>query len=170
MAKAVFELFNKDSLQRIHEKTVEILDKIGFLVESPPVLDMIREHVSRVDMKKMRVWLSESELMEWIKKAPSQVTLASRDGKHDLPHPSKITYGCTDGQPVEVFDIDTGVRRYSTYSDCVQLAKLGDALSQIDLYWPMVAATDKDPVVCSYYEFVASLENTTKHVQHGANG
>lgn len=170
MAKAILEIFDKGALERIHEKSIEILDKVGIVIESKPVLEMVRQHVSRVDTGKMRVWFSESELMEWVRKAPSEITLCSRDGKRDLPHPSKISYASTDGQPVEVFDLETGVRRYSTYNDCVQLAKLGDALPQIDLYWPMVAATDKDPAVCSYYEFVASLENTTKHVQHGAHG
>jgi len=170
LAKAILEIFDKGALGRIHEKSVEILDKVGIVIESKPVLEMVKQHVSRVDTKKMRAWFSESELMEWVRKAPSEITLCSRDGKRDLPHPSKISYASTDGQPVEVFDLETGVRRYSTYNDCVQLAKLGDALPQIDLYWPMVAATDKDPAVCSYYEFVASLENTTKHVQHGAHG
>jgi trimethylamine--corrinoid protein Co-methyltransferase len=170
LAKAMLEIFDKEALQRIHEKSVEILDKVGIVVESEQVLQMARQHVSRVDMKKRRVWFSEYELMEWVKKAPKEITLCSRDGKHDLPHPSRVSYAATDGQPVEVFDLETGVRRYSTYEDCVQLAKLADALPQIDLYWPMVAATDKDPEVCSYYEFVASLENTTKHIQHGAHG
>ncbi|MEM4265002.1 MAG: trimethylamine methyltransferase family protein [Thermoplasmata archaeon] len=170
MAKAILEIFDKDALERIHEKSIEILDKVGIVIESKPVLEMVKQHVSRVDTSKMRAWFSESELMEWVRKAPNEITLCSRDGKRDLPHPSKVSYASTDGQPVEVFDIETGVRRYSTYNDCVQLAKLGDALPQIDLYWPMVAATDKDPAVCSYYEFVASLENTTKHVQHGAHG
>ncbi|MEM4262124.1 MAG: trimethylamine methyltransferase family protein [Thermoplasmata archaeon] len=170
LAKAILEIFDKDALERIHEKSIEILDKVGIVIESKPVLEMVKQHVSRVDTSKMRAWFSESELMEWVRKAPNEITLCSRDGKRDLPHPSKVSYASTDGQPVEVFDIETGVRRYSTYNDCVQLAKLGDALPQIDLYWPMVAATDKDPAVCSYYEFVASLENTTKHVQHGAHG
>ena len=167
---ALIELFDKSALDRIHGLTVDILSKVGFLIESEPVLKMVKEHVSRVDVQKKRVWMDESELMEWVKKAPKELTLASRDGKNDLPHPAKVSYAATDGQPVEVFDLETGARRYSTYDDCVQLAKLGDALPQIQIYWPMVAATDKDPKVCSYYEFTASLENTTKHVQHGAHG
>jgi len=169
MGAPLLELFEKDALDQIHQLTVDILSKVGFLVESGPVLEMVSEHVSRVDKQKKRVWMDESELMEWVRKAPKELTLASRDGKNDLPHPAKVSYGATDGQPVEVFDLETGARRYSTYADCIQLAKLGDALPQVQLYWPMVAATDKDPAVCSYYEFTASLENTTKHIQHGAH-
>lgn len=166
---ALLELFDKSALDRIHGLTVDILSKVGFLIESKPVLEMVKEHVSRVDMSKKRVWMDESELMEWVKKAPKELILASRDGKNDLPHPAKISYGATDGQPVEVFDLETGARRYSTYDDCIQLAKLADTLPQVQIYWPMVAATDKDPAVCSYYEFTGSLDSTTKHVQHGAH-
>jgi len=169
MSAPLLELFDKDALDRIHGLTVDILSKIGFLLESEPALEIVRKHVSRVDMQKKRVWMDESELMEWVKKAPKELTLASRDGKNDLPHPTKVSYASTDGQPVEVFDLETGVRRYSTYADCIQLAKLADALPQIQVYWPMVSATDKDPKVCSYYEFTSSLEHTTKHIQHGAN-
>jgi len=170
MAPPLLKLFDEDALDQIHQLTVDILSKVGFLCESEPVLKMIKEHVSRVDAQKKRVWMTEDELMEWVKKAPHELTLASRDGKNDLPHPARISYGCTDGQPVEVFDLETGKRRYSTYNDCIQLAKMGDALPQVQIYWPMVSATDKDPAVCSYYEFTASLENTTKHIQHGAGG
>jgi trimethylamine--corrinoid protein Co-methyltransferase len=170
MAPPLIRLFEESALDQIHELTVDILSKVGFLCESEPVFRLIKEHVSRVDLRKKRVWMTEHELMEWVKKAPHELTLASRDGKNDLPHPARISYGCTDGQPVEVFDLETGERRYSTYKDCIQLAKMGDALPQVQLYWPMVSATDKDPAICSHYEFVASLENTTKHVQHGAGG
>ena len=170
MSRPLLKLFDEDALDQIHQLTVDILSKVGFLCESEPVLEMIKKHVSTVDVQKKRVWMTEDELMEWVKKAPHELTLAGRDGKNDLPHPAEITYGATDGQPVEVFDLETGERRYSTYNDCVQLAKLGDALPQVQIYWPMVSATDKDPAVCSYYEFVASLDNTTKHVQHGAQG
>lgn len=171
MAKPMLELFDKGALDKIHDLTIEILSKIGVAVESDEVLHMIAKHVPDVDMKKRRVKMTEDVLMEWVKKAPKELTLCSRDGKNDLPHPSKRPgYACTDGQPAEVFDLETGKRRYSTLNDCVQLAKLADALPQIDLYWPMISATDVDPPVCSYYEFAASLENTTKHIQHGANG
>jgi trimethylamine--corrinoid protein Co-methyltransferase len=169
MSGPLLELFDKNALDQIHELTIEILSKVGFLVESEPVLKMVKEHVSRVDLQKKRVWMDEAELMEWVKKAPHELVLASRDGKNDLPHPTKVSYASTDGQPVEVFDLETGARRYSTLADCVQLAKLGDALPQVNVYWPMVSATDMDPRVCSYYEFTASLENTTKHIQHGAH-
>ena len=171
VAPPMLELFDKNALDRIHQATVDILSKIGIMIESDEVLRMVSKHVPEVDMKTRRVRMDERTLMEWVKKAPKELTLCGRDNKNNLPHPAKRPgYCCTDGQPPEVYDLETGVRRYSTYKDCVMLAKLADALPQINMYWPMVSATDKPGDICTNYEFAASLENTTKHVQHGANG
>ncbi|HDP96525.1 MAG TPA: hypothetical protein ENN25_02395 [Euryarchaeota archaeon] len=171
MAPPMLELFNREQLDKIHEASMEILSKIGILIESEEMLQLVAEHVPDVDMKSGRARIDESTLMEWVKKAPGEITLCGRDPKNDLPHPAKRPgYGCPDGQPAEVFDLDSGRRRYSTKKDCVELAKLADALPEIGLYWPMVSATDMPGEICSYYELVASLDNTTKHIQHGANG
>jgi len=171
MAEPMLKIFDKEGLDKIHSASMKILSKIGILVESDSVLKMISEHVPDVDLHEKRVRMDESTLMEWVKKSPSELILCSRDGKNDLPHPAERPgYGVPDGQPAEVFDLDTGERRYSTLKDVIMLAKLADTLPEIQLYWPMISATDMPGEICSYHEFTSSLEHTTKHVQHGANG
>lgn len=171
MAPPMLQLFSQEQLDKIHEASMEILSKTGILIESEEVLKLVSEHVPGADLKSRRVLFDEATLMEWVNKAPREITLFGRDPNHDLPHPAKRPgYSCPDGQPAEIFDLETGKRRYSTMKDCQELARLADALPEIGLYWPMVSATDMPGEICSYYELVASLENTTKHVQHGAHG
>ncbi len=74
----------------------------------------------------------------------------------------------TDGQPPAVFDVSTGVKRASTLKDLIDLTVLADALPEVDFVWPPVVATDMPSDRSSFYEFLAAITHSSKHIQHGA--
>jgi trimethylamine--corrinoid protein Co-methyltransferase len=169
LAKAFFRPLTAEQEHAVHLESIRILETIGVKVSSPNVLRMFKDHGADVDQGSQVVKIPESLVKESLAKAPKEIVMASRDGKHDLPLPAKDrVYGCNDGQPTEVWDINTQSKRKSTVHDLMDLTLVCDAMPEVDLYWPEVVATDLPPDVSNNHEFVASVFNTGKHVQHGA--
>lgn len=169
MSKASFRPLTSEQEEQVHSESIRILEQVGVKVTSPQVLKMFKEHGGHVDDANHVVRIPESFVMECLAKAPKQFTMAARDRSKDLPLPATDrVYGCNDGQPTEVWDINTQSRRKSTVYDLIELTMVCDAMPEVDLYWPEVVATDLPPDVSNNHEFVASVFHTGKHVQHGA--
>lgn len=169
MSKASFRPLTSEQEEQVHSESIRILEHVGVKVTSPQVLRMFKDHGATVDESAQVVKIPERFVMECLAKAPKEFTMAARDKAHDLPLPATgRVYGCNDGQPTDVWDLNTQRRRKSTVHDLIELTLVCDAMPEVDLYWPEVVATDLPPDVSNNHEFVASIFHTGKHVQHGA--
>jgi trimethylamine--corrinoid protein Co-methyltransferase len=169
LARALFNPLTKEQEDAVHLESIKILERVGIKVTSPMVLGMLRAQGAEVDEKNQIAKLPEMLVKESLAKAPKEFSMCARVKTHDLPLPaSDHVYGCNDGQPTEVWDIDAQVKRKATVRDLIDLTIVNDALPEVDLYWPQVVANDIPPDVSDSHEFVASLFYTGKHIQHGA--
>ncbi len=169
MAKAVYDPLNSEQEDAVHLESIRILENVGIKVTSPKVLKMLKDAGGIVDEKTQIVKISEAMIKEALSKAPKEFTMCGRDKKWDLRLPATDRiYGVNDGQPTDVWDIDTQKKRKATMRDLIDLTRVCDAMQEVDLYWPEVVATDLPPDVSNNHEFVASIFNTGKHIQHGA--
>ncbi|MEW5748378.1 MAG: trimethylamine methyltransferase family protein [Candidatus Thermoplasmatota archaeon] len=168
MAKASMSVLSRDDREELHQAALRILGETGVIVESPTALGLLARAGARVDEGAMRAWLDERVVDEALRTAPKKVRICSRGGKdHTVPEDG-VQLISTDGEPPAVLDLDRGVKRASTLKDLVDLVVVADALPEVDFVWPPVVATDMPSDRSSYFEFVATLANTSKHVQHGA--
>ncbi len=168
MAKAGMSVLSRDDREKVHQAALRMLGETGVRIESPSVLGILREAGARVDEAAQRAWLDEAVVAEALRTAPRKVRICSRGGKdHTVPEEG-VQLMSTDGQPPAVLDMDAGVKRPSTFKDLVDLVVLADALPDVDFIWPPVVATDMPPDRSSYYEFLAAVANSSKHIQHGA--
>jgi len=169
LSKAVFNPLNREQEDAVHQESIRILEEVGIKVTSHRVLAMLKDNGASVDERAQVAMISEGMVSEALSKAPKEFVMAARDKRFDLRMPaSDRVYGVNDGQPTDVWDIDTQMKRKSTARDLVDLTLVCDAMQEVDLYWPEVVATDLPPDVSNNHEFVASLFNTGKHIQHGA--
>ncbi len=169
MSKSVFNPLSKEHEDAVHEESIRILEEVGIKVTSQRALAMLKAKGASVDEKAQTARISEAMVREALSKAPKEFVMAARDKARDLRMPATDrVYGVNDGQPTDVWDIDAQVKRKSTARDLVDLTLVCDAMPEVDLYWPEVVATDLPPDVSNNHEFVASLFNTGKHIQHGA--
>ena len=160
---------SREQEDAVHAESVRILEEVGIKVTSAEVLSMLKEHGASADDRSQVVKLTEAMVSEALSKAPKEFVMAARDKRWDLPLPATDkVYGVNDGQPTDVWDIDRQIKRKSTVHDLIDLTLVCDAMPEVDLYWPEVVATDLPPDVSNNHEFVASIFNTGKHVQHGA--
>jgi trimethylamine--corrinoid protein Co-methyltransferase len=169
LAKAVFDPLTPEQEETVHLESIKILEQVGIKVTSPKVLKMLKDHGATVDEGSQVAKIPESMVKDALAKAPKELVMAGRDQKWDLRLPAvDRVYGVNDGQPTDVWDIDTQRKRKSTIHDLIDLTLVCDAMPEVDLYWPEVVATDLPPAVSNCHEFFASIANTGKHVQHGS--
>lgn len=169
MSKAVFNPLSREQEDAVHQESIRILEEVGIKVTSHSVLAMLKEHGASVDERSQTARISEAMVRDALSKAPKEFLMAARDERMDLKLPaSDRVYGVNDGQPTDVWDMDRQVKRKSTIHDLIDLTLVCDSMPEVDLYWPEVVATDLPPDVSNNHEFVASMFNTGKHIQHGA--
>lgn len=168
MSKAIMRVLSRDEIELVHQNSLRILAEVGVKIDSPSVMAMMEKAGAKVDKKKQTAHLDERMVSQALKTAPRSVTLASRGGKDFTLPDDGVQLISPDGQPPAVFDIDKREKRASTLKDAIEFAVLCDALPEVDFVWPPVVATDMPSQKSSFYEFLATMAYTSKHVQHGA--
>ncbi len=162
------QVMSEDTLYKIHLDTLDVLEYTGIFVESEAAMAVYEEHGCRVDWDKKIVRIPGSVVEDAIRKAPPKVLLAGRDPKNDVVLEGRRVNFLTFGEGIMVEDPDTKERRPSTKQDIADVAKLVDALDQIDVIEQTLTARDKHEKVAMLHNAEATLSNTTKHQSQGA--
>jgi len=125
----------------VHIKSVEILTEVGFCVPEPGTLARLEAAGFPVDREAQMVRLTGELLETALADLRRDVMLYDRSGERATPfdqHPCFMGAGT----PVNVLDLENGLRRPSTWHDVRHLVTLQDALPQVDIVRPTVTATD----------------------------
>jgi trimethylamine--corrinoid protein Co-methyltransferase len=148
----------------VHEKSVEILNEVGFCVPEKDALTRLAAAGFPVDPESQMVRVTHDLLETALANLPQDVRLYDRAGQ-SLARFRQSPCFMGGGTPVNVFDLHTGVRRASTRQDVRDLVILQDSLSQVDIVRPTVTATDMGD--CSdLVEIAELLRWTGKPVVH----
>jgi len=168
MTRASMSVLSKSDIEQVHETSLRILSEVGVKIDSPSVLKMLADAGAKTNPKRQLVFLEERMVTGALKVAPRKVKICSRGGKdYEIPQEG-LQLISIEGQPAAMFDIRTGKKRPSTLKDVIDLVIIADALPEVDFVWPPVGATDMPSDRSSYFEFIASIAYTSKHIQHGA--
>jgi len=166
MAVAQISVLSRNDIERVHEKTLEILLDPGVKVDSERVLKILSDGGAKVDLKSMRACIPESLVNETVKRLPREMRLCARNPAQDLVAPREgPPYMATNGTGVYVTDLETEEKRTSTAKDLRDLMVLSDAMEPLDYVWPIVTAQDSPEKTRSLHDLAICLTNTTKHVQ-----
>lgn len=169
LGKAVLQFLSTNEVRTIHDLTLQVLKEVGLLIRSDKILKILDDAGVQVDHKKSTARIPEAIVKEALKKAPRTVKLSARDPKYDITIPSETEcYLTTDGLGVHMIDLETGERRAGTKKDLANFAIVADALEQVKIFWPTIVVSDVPKPVHELHEFVTSLKNTVKHVEHEA--
>ncbi len=159
------DVLTPEEVTGLHERSLEILQRVGVTTSNPGLLDAMAEAGQAVDRDARRIAFDPVFVEECVRRSPSTYTLAARDPALDLPLDGSAGYLATDGCPADVIDLETGKRRPGTKQDVAEITRLADALPQIAFHWQPVSANDTPVPVRPMHETHAQLPNTTKHIQ-----
>ena len=127
------EILTKSQIEKIHEKSLEILEKTGFFVPHDEVLNRFKEFGAIVDYKSNIVKISPSLVNELISKATKKFTIYGRDlSKKAEFGKGKRNYNSSAGQAFWIDELGTP-RRYPSLNDVETATKFADVLNQINI-------------------------------------
>jgi trimethylamine--corrinoid protein Co-methyltransferase len=158
------ERFSDSNAGMIHEKSVEILQEIGFCVPEESALDRLARHGFNVNRETQMVQLTPGLVEDALRTIPTDVRLYDRSAATEFPF-SKGSYFMGAGTPVNVIDLVPGEKRAATRKDACNLVLLQDALPQVDFVRPTVTATDQG-IYSDLVEIAEMIRHTTKPMVH----
>lgn len=159
------EVLSPAAIRRIHEATLEVIEKVGVRFPSEQALDIWAANGATVDRATSIVKVPAHIIEAALRTAPPAYTLAARNPAQDLPLDGHHVNIGTDGCGIEVLDPFTLEVRRSSLKDVGDIARVADALDQVNFHWVAVSAQDTDPATRTLEELLAVWRNSTKHVQ-----
>lgn len=158
------EILNNSQIEKIHQKSLEILEKTGFYVPHNEVLNRFKEVGALVDYKNRIVKTSPSLVNELISKATKKFTIYGRDlsKKAEFGY-GKRNYNSSAGQAFW-FDELGGPRRYPSLNDVETSTKFGDVLDQINIPGAMSDPMEVPLEWRSLSVALTMIRNTTKPI------
>lgn len=155
-------IMTEDQVERIHNGTLYILERVGVKVFEPESLELLSGGGAQVDgnLVKIPSWMVQDALQS----APGIVSLAARDGSPAMTlEKGRIYYGSGSEVPFTI-DLENGTRRKVLRDDVCNSTRLIDALDNIDFAMSLGLISDVPVASSDLYQFEAMLLNTTKPI------
>lgn len=158
------KVLSEEDMQEIHEKSIFLLEKVGFKIASQKALEILADHGVKVDLEKQMAFMHRSLVEECLKKAPKSFTLGSLDDhlKVVLPHPEGGFYTRSATGAQGILDMDNN-HRYVKQEDVKNWVKVIDALDELDIC-SVPTPSDVPANARDIYALKCALENTQKHI------
>ena len=147
MARARITYLSETEKEFVHEKTLEVLEKVGVAYNTPKAIDLLEAAGARVDREALTARLTWDVIEPALKTVPRTVLLAGRDRSTDCVLGGDRLITTSDGMTTYMLDDVTGERRDGTTADLADVTRLCDALSEIDTLWPSPNPGDAPPDV-----------------------
>ncbi len=157
------QLLSQDQIKQIHSASLGILERTGVRVMLPEALDLLEKAGAWV-LSETMVKIPSHLVEEALRSAPSRIAVYDRNGSPAMNFEGFNTYFGPGTDTTSVMDIETGERRPAKGQDVARVARLCDALPNIDFVASMggVSTDECDPSLSDRHNFALMLSNTTK--------
>ena len=165
------EALEKDEIELIHGKTLELLEKIGIKVESEEARSLLKENGGIIDNDTHFVKFPENLVLEQLKHVPDSFTLWGSDGSFNVEINTKSTNFATVGTPVKIYDPTkkNGVRK-TVLADTIKQIRIVDSLDNVCCSHVDVWPNDIPYLELHYHVIKAWAENSVKPYGLGCLG
>ena len=170
MARARLNYLTDADRQQIHERTVEVLEKVGVRFHLPEAIELLAAAGAEVDRNDLSARIPWSLVEEALKTVPRRVLLAARDPERNVVLGDGSLSVCSDGTATYLLDDATGERLPGSADRLRTVMRLLDALPQCDYVWPSLSARDLDPRTANLEIEYISLAECSKHLQDEVRG
>ena len=162
-----FKILTEDSVLKIHQTAMQVIEEVGFEVQSDMALELFEGAGAKVDREKHLVRLNEDKVKELIEGAPSEIRLCGQDEAHDIVLGGRRVYAGTGGTALYVYDPAVKQRRQASLEDLRCIARLVDKLDNVHFFLLPTYPNELPLEEVDVNRFFAGLDNTTKHVMGG---
>ena len=139
--KNALKTLDKSSIAKIHSATLEVLEKVGVLVDSSSVLELLKKNGHETDVKTKIVKMTETSVTEAVKSCKKNFRWEARSKKHSFDIVDGRTKYGPGAQCLYYIDPETEETRPATFEDGIKVCRLLDALESSSLgYMPIYPA------------------------------
>jgi trimethylamine--corrinoid protein Co-methyltransferase len=159
-----FRLLSDDQLEEMFEATLRVMEEIGLDVHNEEARQILGDNGASVEG--LRVRIPSYMVTEALATAPRSFTIWARDGdaeKNIHIGAGRPYYGPGPTCP-NFLDPHTGQRRRYLRKDASAVAKVCDALPNIDFCESLGTVSDVHPELGATYEFAEMFPNTSKPI------
>jgi trimethylamine---corrinoid protein Co-methyltransferase len=167
-ATVKLNLLTEKQIKQVHEAALRILEKTGTVVTSERAVKLLKDAGAKCEGDRVRF---PSKLVEKaLKTRQSMITVYDREGKPVMHLGDRNNYFGTGSDCINVYDPQTRKHRETKKADVIRIARLCDALKNIDFCMSMGVATDKSRVTSYVHQFEGMAKSTAKTLVFTADG
>jgi len=161
------EVLSEEQILEIHNATLEIMSKIGMVIKDDDGLKLLKEAGAIVEDENVKI--PEYLLKKALSTAPSRIPMYDRLGNFSMIlEQGKTNFG-TGSDTIFTLDINSHERRRSVIEDVGNIARLVDALPNLNFVMSMGTPSDVNPEVSYLFGFIEMVKNNTKPIVFTAN-
>ncbi len=154
------KLFDINAIEGIHEGSIKIMTKTGMEIHNKVALGMLKKAGASVSGN--RAFIPLRLIEKCLKTAPSKITIFNRSGDPVLELGGhKVQFGPGSDLPFFIDEV-TGTGRRSVLEDVVKVAKVCEALDNLDFLMSMALPSDVNPMLTDVYSVAAMISNSKK--------
>jgi trimethylamine---corrinoid protein Co-methyltransferase len=165
--RPTLELLSPALLERIVAEAMEVLGKVGVLIDDEEALAVLGDGGARVDKKSRRAMIPEDLVWRCVRSAPSAVSVFSRDGQPALALEGWNVHFDPGSAAIKILDSQTLEARAATSKDLVDLVRLTDALPNLAAQSTALVVSDVPREIADRYRLFLVLLNSSKPVVTG---
>ena len=165
-----FRVLDEETIKKIHEKSLYIMEKIGMRVGGKRAVDLLTAHGARLGADGlMRIGADMVE--KALQSAPKKLVLYNRSGEEAMvidSENSQVYFG-THSDQLEIVDpFDGGVRKFLK-KDVATMCRIANALPHIHFVLSVGMTADVDPRVQTQSTFIETLRHFSKTINFSSN-
>ena len=156
------EVLSEKQILEIHNATLEIMSKVGMVIKYDDGLKLLKEAGATVEGENVKI--PEYLLKKALSTAPSRIPMYDRLGNFSMIlEQGKTNFG-TGSDTIFTLDINSHERRRSVSEDVRNIAKLVDALPNLNFVMSMGTPADVNPEDSYLSGFIEMVKNNTKPI------
>lgn len=155
-----FKVLDNSKIQRIIQAALAVLEQTGVEIYNECAIDLLKKAGCRVTGRK--VYIPARLVEQALATAPSRIILADQHGNSRLFLEGRNCYFGPGPTNPYFYDVETGERRKVTKHDVTQVAKVVEALPNMDFCMSLACISDVTPCLADLHEVQAMLLATTK--------
>ncbi len=165
--RPTLSMLSQPMVERIVGEALEVLARVGVLVEDDEALAVLAEGGAQVHRHTQRAKIPENLVWDCLKTAPSSITVYNRDGEPTLRLQGWNVYFDPGSAAIKILDSQTQQARQATTTDLVNLVRLADALPHLAAQSTALVVSDVPREIADRYRLFLVLLNSSKPVITG---
>ena len=159
------KLLSSKKVNRVHEASLEILEKVGILVRNDTAREIYLKHGCKVNAKTLTVKMPREVVEEFRKAFVPSFTFKGRDPKFDRTIPRDRPVVVTASSAPNIIEPDSGEERRANSTDISNIAFIINELPGFDVFSISTLADDAPEGLLSLSRFYPALKNCLKPVR-----